>query len=844
MDKKLSGRGDMLAVFAQLLLVCFLLIVDGEPFRFFILRRFKLFSNLDVMQICVLNIYLGGMFFYAIGVLPFKLFNYTVILGFTALSLFLSFIVHFDALKGIANMLKVKSSVVRVNRKTFSAYLLVFVMFIIFLVINLFSVASFVFGSVRDESIHSLFVQVILENGNIPLTLQPYLQEGIIYPQAAHVIFAFASYFLSMEIPQVVFYVTILFKALSVVAAYSLGLKLGFDKSSSALLSFVFAFISSWPLFITWGGNPFAVGFPLFLVCLGMLLPLLGSTERYGYAELLALGFIFGYLGAIILSYLQVLMVIALFVLIYYAARKRSASRLLGEFVVIFCTSLLPLSPFLYRFFIFYHYPGHNIGIPSDFMGWTSQQLGITQALQWAFDNLSPYILLRLLILTFLVALVVLIRRTRDYGDVKRTVAFALVIFVSATALSFLSFFLPADFGVVSWGHQGIIMSISINLLIFAFYIKAAKILSNWLKDHLPRVVFYKHLCLSSLLTFTLLSLVTVPFLYYRVVVDPVALQGAYNVYGVTTVDDYNLMLWMKENLSLSAVVLVHPYEAGLFIPSVSHHRIVFPYSGSTFSRRYQTVVGLIENRTMNTTAYDLMRDLGVSHVFVGAQVAYCEGYSIWAPELFLGNPNFKLVKNFGRAYLFELNYTNPNIAFLDDFEHDVWDQSGWQYGSFGNGLGNVTIAAGFGQNGSRCLMLSAQATPAMLYWEPKYVYWVSREIFVLNNSEVALSFYLDARKGFGGNDTFALIISDATIPQSLVITTPNGIYDEFVNAIKLDSNYGTFNVNLSEKWLQVFNSSMPRSFILQLANYDFDGVINTVYIDDIKVICKPIDHT
>lgn len=834
----------MLAVLARLLLVCFLLIVDGEPFRFFILRRFKLFSNLDVMQICILNIYLGGMFFYAIAVLPLKLFNYTLILGFTALSLLLSFIVHFDALKGIASALKAKSFATRFDRKVFSAYLLVFVLFIIFLVINLFSVTSFVFGSVRDESIHSLFVQVILENGNIPLTLQPYLQEGIIYPQAAHVIFAFASYFLCMEVPQVVFYVTILFKALSVIAAYSLGLKLGFDKSSSAILSFVFTFISSWPLFITWGGNPFSVGFPLFLVCLGLLSSLLGSAEGYGYAEILALSFLFGYLGAIIFSYLQVLMVVAFFVLIYYAVRKRNAFRLLGKFIVIFFSSLLPLSPFLYRFFAFYHYPGHNVGIPPDFMGWKGQQLGITQALQWAFDNLSPYFLLRVLVLIFLAAFAVLVWRTRDYGDVKRVVAFAIVVFISATALSFLSFFLPADFGIVSWGHQGIIMSIPINLLIFAFYIKAAKILSKWFKNHLPHRVFNFRFGFSSLLTFIMLSVITVPFLYYRVTVDPVSLLGGYNVYGVTTVDDYNLMLWMRENLPLDAVILVHPYEAGLFIPSVSHHRIVFPYSGSTLSMRYQTVVRLIENRAINITAYELMRDLGVSHVFVGAQVAYCEGYSIWTPELFLGNPNFKLVKNFGRAYLFELNYTDPDIVFLDDFEYMLWDQNRWQYGSFGNGLGNVAIAAGFGQNGSQCLMISAQAMPTMLYWEPKYVYWVNREIFVSNNSEVALSFYLDAREGFVGNDTFALIISDITSPRSIVITTPNGIYDKFENAIKLDGNYGTFNVNLSEKWWQVFNCSMPKSFILQLANYDFNGTMNIVYIDDIKVICKSIDHT
>jgi len=808
--------------------------------RFLFFQRLGLFSSLDLVQICVFNVYVGCLILYVIAMMPFGLFNWPVIVIFTALSLALSFVLHRETLKNFyKKTFKMDSFFKIINKEVLLERLLPFILFMVFLLVNLFSVSNFVFGSVRDESTHSLYVQVILENNCVPLTLQPYLPEGIIYPQAAHVIFAFSSYFLGMEIPQVVFYVTMLFKALSVVAAFSLGLELIFDKSYSALLSFVFTFISNWPLSITWGGNPFAVGFPLFLICLGLFSAFLRANGAHGHGELLTLGILFGYLGAIVISYLQLLIVITFFVLIYYVVRKRSFFRLLREFVVIFCVSLLPLSPFLYRFFAFYQYPGHNIGIPYDFMGWTSQQLGITQALQWAFDNLSPYILLRMLLLLFLALFVVLMWRTRDHRDIKRVVVFALAIFVGATALSFLSFLLPADFGVVSWGHQGIIMSISVNLLIFAFYIKLAKLVSDWLKNHLPHVIFNKHLKVSSILTFILFSLITAPFLYYRFAVDPVNLQGAYNVYGVTTVDDYNLMLWMKENLTRGAVILVHPYEAGLFIPSVSHHKIVFPYSGSTLSRRYQTVVRLVENKVINVTTYELMQELGVSYIFVGAQVACCEGYSIWFPELFLGNPNFKLVKNFGRAYLFEFNYIDPNIAFLDDFEYEIWDQNRWQYSSSGNGLGNVTIVASFGQSGSQCLMVSAQATPTLWSWESKHVYWVSREIFVQNSSEVTLSFYLDAREGFGVNDTFALIISDTTSPRSLVITTPNGIYSELGSAIELSSNYGAFNVNLSEKWQQLFNSTMPQSFNLQLVNYDLDGVKNTAYIDNIKITSK-----
>lgn len=838
----------MLAILAQLFLVCFLLIVNGEPLRFFVLRRLKLFMNLDLVQICILDVYLGGFILYVIAMLPFKLFNWVFIIGFSLICIILSFAVHFGALKDTVNMLKTKTCFTRNNLKVFSTYILIFIMFAIFLLINLLSVSSLIFGSVRDESIHSLHVQVILENSYVPLTLQPYLPEGIIYPQASHVIFAFASHFLDMDIPNVVLYITVFFKSLSVVAAYFLGLRIGFNRTYSVGLSFVFAFISSWPLFITWGGNPFTVGFPLFLVCLGLLFSLFCSGEKNSYTELLIAGLLFGYLGAIVISYLQTLMTTAFLILIYYSVRKFRISHLFLDFLIVFGISLLPLSPFLSRFFAFYQYPGHNIGLPSDFTQWKPQQFYITQALQWAFDNLSPYLLLRVMIVFMLAIYTVLIWKTKNYENMKPTIAFGSTIFVSATLLSFISFFLPADFGVVSWGHQGIILSIFVNIVIAAFYIKFRKSCNEWTKKYLPKV-FSKSFGTTTISTIAILSLVSTPFIYYRLSVDPSALRGAYSVYAVTTMDDYNLMLWMRENLSASAVVLVHPFEAGLFIPSISHHKVVYPYSGSTLSRSYQALVRLVENATLNLKAYELIQHLKVSHVFVGADVAYCEGYSKWVPELFLGNPNFKLVKNFGGAYLFEFKEYDPSIVFLDDFEYQSWQQNRWLNNYFGNGLGNVTIMAGLGENESKCLMIAAQAVPIVWDWDLKYAYCVSREIFVLNNSEVTLSFYLNTSQRFSENDTFAVFVSNIYRSQSLIVaTTPNGIYKDYVGAILLNQSEGFFefkgNESLSALWRKKFNSSLPTRFILEFVNWDLDGIKNVVYLDNIQVTSTVISES
>jgi len=850
----------MLIVLVRLLLVGFLLVADGEPFRFFILRRLKLFSNLDMVQACILDIYLSGMFFYAIALLPFRLFNWIFILSWSLISVILLFIIHFSSLKKIVYTLKTRTLITEGSINVFFSYIFVLAMFIIFLGINLFSVSSLVFGSALDESIHSLHVQVILENNCVPLTLQPYLSEGIIYPQASHVIFAFAFYFLDMEVPKVVLYMTILFKALSVLAAYFLGLKMGFNRTYGIGLSFIFTFISMYPLFITWGGNPFATGFPLFLVCLGLLFSLLHSKVENGYVELLIVGLIFGYAGAIIVSYLQALMGITFLVLVYYVFRKRRVHRLFLECAIVFIASLIPVSPFLYRFFVFYRYPGHNIGLPQDFTGWTlyqsymniAPQFRVSQALEWAFENLAPCFPLRVWIIFILAVFILLLWKTKNHESIEPIISFALAIFVGAAVLSFIAFFLPADFGIISWGHQGIIMSISLNILIVAFYAKVAILCSAWVKKRLSRVFSPKCLYVSSILTVIVLALITGPFVYYRFSGDPDLLRSNYWIYAITTADDYNLMLWMKENLSSNAVILVHPFEAGLFIPSISHHRIVYPYSGSTLSESYQTLVSLIENATLNLktcklnkTAYELMQSLSISHVFIGSYVAYYDIPSNWVPELFLGNPNFKLVKNFGMAYLFELNYTDPNVVFWDDFEYEVWNRNLWRVFSVGQGLGNVSIAEAYGYNGSKCLKIASEMQPTVLDWY--YAYGVSREIFVSNASEVRLSFYLNATQGFSRKDTFAVLISNVYRNQSLVVATTNpyGVYENYVGAVVLNGAEGFFefkgNQSLSALWQERFNSTLPNQFILEFVSWDLDGIENIAYIDNVQITLIPL---
>jgi hypothetical protein len=209
-----------------------------------------------------------------------------------------------------------------------------------------------------------------------------------------------------------------------------------------------------------------------------------------------------------------------------------------------------------------------------------------------------------------------------------------------------------------------------------------------------------------------------------------------------------------------------------------------------------------------------------------------------WDPCLFLGNPNFQLIENFGNSYLFKFNY-NPNltnVALFDNFQDANWYTNGWDAHSEGNGQGNVTTTADFGLN------ITAQAAYTVSEWQ--YATYISRKIFVLNDSDVSLSFYLNATEGFNGKDTFAAIISNLYGNQTFVFTTPNGVYENYNNSKSLTGSEGFFefkgNSSLSTLWRQAYGSALPNPFILEFVNWDFDGVTNVAYLSNVTVTTMP----
>jgi len=823
----------------------FCLFALGEPWRMMIRKFTGLFRSLDFLQIAVLDIFLGSSFLYVVAVIPLHLFHIVTLYAITAASFIVIFWFHHARFKNVFKRFSLHSEKISFPNKVSFGLILVVLMFLFSLFIQTSPFSHVLFGSVRDTSIHSLFVQVLIENKQVPLTLKPYLDEGIIYPQGFTPIAAYFGLIFNCLPPAAIFYLTTLFNALTVMGAYFLGKALSKESNLGLILAFVFTFVAFWPKYITWGSNAFVASFPLFFVCLSFI-PYL-AKEKGNIGAIFVIGVLFGYLSVLHLQTFEML-IAALFVWWLGVALKKQKDRWIGirNFILVSCISLIILSPFIYRVLAFYSYPFHNVGVPGDVeISSPRPDLSIiVSGIVWLFENVATNIALKIASLTLVFVSVVAIMRFRTKNSLNQ--ASELIKIGIATFLGELLTFLFSAFSTeLPFYPQPLLLYFPLYFFIAALTFGLYHFFSSRLSrkiSRIDRLGLVGKKILVIVIPSALLLGTYFPFLYQGFVLDAAELRGSYAAFGVTTEQDLQLILWIRDNLTRDAIILVNTFQSGTFIPSIANRKVVFPSFGSSYSVSYQKLVALLEARALNTTTLSLMKQFNITNIYVGSGISPWDGWMHWwNPKLFLGNPSFDLVKNFGNAYLFQFNFTDSlkDIVFLDDFEYALWNQNGWQRYFYGNGLGNTNITAKFGYNSPRSLKMTSQLVSTALEW--KYANVILREFFVQNNSDVTFSFYFNATEGFNGEDTFAAVISNAYRNESVVLTTPNGVYKDYIHAELLDTPEGVFSFPLTTLWQQSFNSSIPNPFILEFVNWDFDGIENVAYIDNVTLISTPI---
>lgn len=862
---------EAIYLFYRLLHLMLSLVVIGEPLRVIFSKYTGLFGKLDFLQICVINVYLAGLVLYTVAMIPLHLFSASAMWGILAVCGSLSVLLHLSTLKELLLRLKTASGTMVMHKEAVLKSVLVSLMFLSMLWMEVVPLSNFIYGNIHDSALFGLFVKLNLRNQQTPVTMQPYGTEGIIYPQGFFVVEAFACHLSGFSAAEVTLRITPLFMALSVLGAYYLGKTLSPKSHLDISLAFTFWCISRWPRLLLWGSNAFVAGFPLYFVCLS-LLPQLKNLQRQerGKTKILAIGILFGYLAAVHLVFFELLFALVVLMTLFSILREHSQILLRLKNFLVFCVfSIIPISVSVQRFILWYPYPGNNIGLPSDVVLRSEEWTGgvpiaatLEKIRDWAIvsDWISPHPLIRNMIIGLVVVgtvVTILLRKDKLFTHMKEIILIAvssvavagLIVILTTKEATIIFPFISswavllvqmAEITILAHTSFHIIIGIS-NIMLFHGIQKLCLSASRW-RNHKTGEKSYnvslrgarfkgEKRAIFGVVLFSVLIFAAVwaPFICYTFVLDQEYINEQYKLFCVTTEDDNQLMLWMENGIPKNSIILINPYDAGGFIPIVSDHRVVYQPGASRYSSSYDKLVDLIGDCCLNTTAYGLMQELNISHVFVGSSALF--GHYPWDPMLFLGNPNFKLLKNVGEAYLFEANVEDPelNSVFTDNFERGDLATNGWVVTTSQNegfGYANITSEQSF--DGMASVKVASKSL-GKGFW-----YSIQRKVYVPSMNSVSLSFYVDVANGFGLIDSFMIVVSDSSWTRQLFfVATPDGTN---ASVIVLPAVQGYFQFDMSELWQEVYSSALPTSFYLQVLSFDSDGIENVAYVDLIRI--------
>ena len=861
---------ETLSIFIRLVAVALSLFLVGEPFRILLSRYTTLFREMDTVQTFVVDFYLGGLVFYAIAMTPLQLFSFQISLGILLACTLSSLVIYARKVAGFFSDLKEHF---RLNRKQALKITFVFGMFLSLFFLEIVPTTNFVFGNVYDSSLFGLFAQLIIRNQQAPVTMQPFGTEGIIYPQGFFAIEAFACNLFGFSAAEISLKITPLFMALAVLGAYFLGRSFSPNSPLDLSLAFTFFCISRWPRLLLWGSNAFVAGFALYLIALG-LLPKLRKLQKNPFlnrrdlATFVMIGIIFGYLAAIHLVFFELLFVMTVIYTLFILIKERKSVLLKLGGVVLFClVSLVPISVSIYRFVAWHPYPGNNIGLPSDVVIRSEEWVGgvpLSVVLQrlagWVFysDWISPHVIVLFGIVELLLfgtSAVILLRKHESFSKVREIFKLSLVVPAIALPMILLTtnemlLLVPqlTQFAMITVQiAEMAILAISAlfialgayNVLIIQQIRKIArssvaqtfsgtnpKASTESAKTSIMKIK--KPATVALLLSLLIVSVIYAPFVSSLVTADLAYANGQYNMFCVTTQDDYQLMLWMRGQLPSDSAILVSPYDSGGFIPIVAGYKVIYSAGASRYSLRYTELVEMLSNNNLSIKTYDLLRGLNITHVFVGSTIS--PGHARWDPQLFLGNPNFRTVRNIGNAYLFQVkDHPNPNDIFVSDFEQGDINADGWNSSTSSlEGSGSVNLVQTNDASWPYSLKISAQRV--------RSEFWCSifRRVYLPTDDTIFLSFHVNLTEGFDKTDNLLIIVADSNWTSKLFFNTlPSR---KLTSSTILPMTNGNFTVNLSERWSEVYNSSLPKSLYLQISNVDTDGVQNVAYVDTVKL--------
>jgi len=131
------------------------------------------------------------------------------------------------------------------------------------------------------------------------------------------------------------------------------------------------------------------------------------------------------------------------------------------------------------------------------------------------------------------------------------------------------------------------------------------------------------------------------------------------NIYSLLTEDDLNLLYWIREHIPANATILTGCMDGGSYIVALSERKAIYPrLVAMRRSKSYNDVINFMSKNASDLEVISFLKRFSIGYVYVGSRLGR---YEFSGPHLnlaqLLNSPCYHLVKRFGNAYLFSVDY-------------------------------------------------------------------------------------------------------------------------------------------------------------------------------------------
>jgi hypothetical protein len=677
---------DSIVIFFEGLLFLLLFHIVGHPVANIFLRRREIpqkLAGLDFVQRLPLEFVLGGAIVYLVTLImtPFGGFNVISCGIVVSVSTFAYVYQH---LKGLAEF-----------KRPSPLSCVALAVFVVTLMIRVGPISNFVLGSNQDLSWHTLLTYSVIENGGIPFSV---IENFVLQvPVGVHTNLAYFSLLTGIPAEFTTFYSLTFFSTIMGLAAYLFGSILHSQKFG-LYIALVMVTITYYPSAFTWGSPWLVLGLLIFFVATSLIISFDTEdlkTKKFGILIFLLPGLVTGFLASTFIPLYVLLVPLSFFLILLN--RKDIFGRLKGLFIT-FILSVPLFAVWIYRYFFL-------IQPTTD---WITQQAG-TMMYNQALEKSALFLPIRELSSPNVIINTVGNWLAWDYrnGWPGSIFSFVLLVFGGVLLLHFFlnyrtkglrslvpSYVVSIILILILWGLIGpepygfYVTSFGLGLMVSELD-KVTAIMGTILLpiiaayaiikfDRFVSIVGARFLSFVSdgrkvgtIISFSIILLV----LSVSIIIAPSAQAwqvGSYKIFATSTESDYELLKWMHSEIPSNSNVLVNTEDAGQYVPSIGgQHAIYFGSTGvKALTQGYHILFNQIKDKVFNSTTIELLRNMKVDYVFLGAGPILVGG---WDPVYFLRNPwYFRLVHSVGRSGLFEVNlpYRNASDSYINSRDY------------------------------------------------------------------------------------------------------------------------------------------------------------------------------